>query len=480
MAKLIKVPVLGQSVEEVRILQWFKSEGDTVAKGEPLVEIETDKVNHEVESQEDGVVRRILAPVDAYVKVEAPLVIVGTADEPIDDLLPAGDQTAAAAAVAAPLPVDGGGVPNAATAPAPQPAAVNVESAASGPVLASPRAQRVASEVGVVLAELAGRGTGPNGRVQEKDVLSYLEERDAAAKPAQDVAGRGPKASPLARAVAGDTGTDLASLTGTGTGGRIIADDVRTANTKSSGTLVPAHSAPPEGAGGEKKVLLTGLRKRVADNIAKSIRNSPHVTLNLQADMSGAMRLRKDLLPAIEKATGGVRVSPTDIIVKACAVALREHPGVNAHIDGDTLTLIEDIHVGLAVSLGEAGLIVPVIKDVNRKGLAQIAQDRQDLAARARGNQLGSADITGGTFTVTNLGNYGIQSFNPIINPPQVAILGVGAITDTVVPVDGVPAVRPMMGLSLSFDHRAMDGAPAAAFLARLKEILETPSLLLL
>jgi pyruvate dehydrogenase E2 component (dihydrolipoamide acetyltransferase) len=194
--------------------------------------------------------------------------------------------------------------------------------------------------------------------------------------------------------------------------------------------------------------------------------------------MTGAIQLRKDLLPVIEKKTG-VRLSPTDIIAKASAVALTEFPYINAHIEGDSMTLFAEVNVGLAVSLGDEGLIVPVIRDVARKGLAQIAADRHELVERARSGKLGSADITGGTFTVTNLGNYGIEAFNPIIPPPQVAILGVGAIADTVVARNGAPTVRPMMGLSLSFDHRAVDGAPAAAFLARLKEILETPTLLL-
>ena len=153
---------------------------------------------------------------------------------------------------------------------------------------------------------------------------------------------------------------------------------------------------------------------------------------------------------------------------------------MNAHIDGDTITLFEDVHIGLAVSLGEEGLIVPIIRDVLRKGLSTIAADRADLAARARIGKLASSEVSGGTFTVTNLGNYGIDSFNPIIAPPQVAILGIGSISDTIVAREGAAVVRPMMGLSLSFDHRAMDGAPAAAFLARIREILEKPYLLLL
>jgi pyruvate dehydrogenase E2 component (dihydrolipoamide acetyltransferase) len=278
--------------------------------------------------------------------------------------------------------------------------------------------------------------------------------------------------------VASGAGLDIAAMSGSGHGGRITAEDVR--GTVAASAPSPAVSpSVPAGSGGSRTITLTGLRKRVAENIARSVRNSPHVTLNLQVDMIEAMSLRKQLLPAIEKKTG-VRVSPTDIIVKALSVALAEFPTVNAHIDGDTMTLFDDVHIGLAVSLGDEGLIVPVIKNVQSKGLGEIAKDRQELAARARANKLGGADISGGTFTVSSLGNYGIQSFNPIINPPQVAILGVGAITDTVVARDGAPAIRPMMGLSLSFDHRAMDGAPAAAFLARLREILETPTLLLM
>lgn len=476
MAKLLKMPALGQTVEEVRILQWYKNEGDALAKGERIAEIETDKVNIDWESVEEGIVRRILAPVDSFVKVEAPVLIIGTADEPIEDLIPggsgAGDVPAASAPTSSPAAA-------AETIPSKIPASgsASASAGAEGPLFVSPRARRMADELRVDVAELAGRGSGPGGRIVERDIKALQQELEAGAAAAADAAGRGPKASPLARAVASGAGLDIAALSGSGHGGRITAEDVR----ETVAASAPSSAAPvsaPAGSGGSRTVTLTGLRKRVAENIARSVRNSPHVTLNLQADMTEAMNLRRQLLPAIEKKTG-VRVSPTDIIVKALSVALAEFPTVNAHIDGDTMTLFDDIHIGLAVSLGDEGLIVPVIKNVQSKGLGDIAKDRQELAARARANKLGGADISGGTFTVSSLGNYGIQSFNPIINPPQVAILGVGAITDTVVAREGVPVVRPMMGLSLSFDHRAMDGAPAAAFLARLREILETPTLLL-
>ncbi|MES2462030.1 MAG: dihydrolipoamide acetyltransferase family protein [Armatimonadota bacterium] len=467
MAKLLKMPALGQTVEEVRILQWYKNEGDTLVKGERIAEIETDKVNIDWESQDEGIVRRILAPVDSFVKVEAPVLIVGTADEPIDDLISGGSVAEESAATPTPA---GEAVSPKETVSTAVPATVKAE----GPIFVSPRARRMADELGVAVSDLAGRGTGPGGRIVERDIKTLQAELEAGAAAAMSAAGRGPKSSPLARAVASGAGLDIAALSGSGPGGRITAEDVR-------GTVAASAPSPSPATvtgGGSRTITLTGLRKRVAENIARSVRNSPHVTLNLQVDMTEAMSLRKQLLPAIEKKTG-VRVSPTDIIVKALSVALAEFPNVNAHIDGDNMTLFEDIHIGLAVSLGDEGLIVPVIKNVQSKGLGEIAKDRQDLAARARANKLGGADITGGTFTVSSLGNYGIQGFNPIINPPQVAILGVCAITDTVVAKDGAPAIRPMMGLSLSFDHRAMDGAPAAAFLARLREILETPTLLL-
>lgn len=491
MAKVVKMPVLGNSVEEVRIIQWFKEIGDTVAVGEKLAEVETDKTNIDFESPEAGVIRQILAPADTYIKVEAPVVVIGTADEPLDEGAPA--PTTAVSAAAAPeatvAPVTP--EPTAAsipvvTPPSPRPAGV-------GSVVLSPRARRAADQLGIDTNMLAGRGTGPQGRIQEKDVFALQAEQEAATVAAAGMGGgqslgSGVRISPLARAVATDSGVDLTGVSGSGAGGRIVADDVRSVTPAPTGVptpvAAPAPTSPastastPAATTGPRTVQLTGLRKRVADNLLKSVRNAPHVTLNLSAEMTEAMRLRSELLPRIEKATG-IRVSPTDIVVKACAVALRELPYMNAHIQEDTITLFDAVHIGLAVSLGEDGLIVPIIKDVHRKGLADLAKDRNDLANRARAGQLKSEDITGGTFTVTNLGNYGIESFNPIIPPPQVAILGVGAITDTVVARNGQPAVRPMMGLSLSFDHRAIDGAPAAAFLARIKEILETPYLML-
>ncbi|MDX1931730.1 MAG: 2-oxo acid dehydrogenase subunit E2 [Capsulimonadales bacterium] len=458
MAKTIKMPVLGNSVEEVRILQWFKKVGDRIQPGDPLAEIETDKTSMEWESADSGVVRQILAEADSYVKVEAPVLIVtNTADEPLD-----GAEPVSAVPAVSVIP----------TPPASAPSA-------TAPPILSPRAQRVAADLGVDPGLLTGRGTGPKGRVQEKDVLAVHAEISAAAATLEPAVERLPKVSPLARAVASGEGVDLSGLVGSGAGGRITAQDVRSAAMPPEPASPEAAAAAPVEKSDSRTVVLTGLRKRVADNLMRSVREKPHVTLNTAVDMTEAMRLRAELLPVLEKATG-IRISPTDIIVKASAVALREHPSLNAHIEGDHLTRFDSVHVGLAVSLGDEGLIVPVIRNVERKGLSELLRDREDLVKRARAGKLGSNDLAGGTFTVTNLGNYGITSFDPIIPPPQVAILGVGAIADTVVARNGQAVIRPMMGLSLSFDHRATDGAPAAAFLARLREILELPYLLLL
>ncbi|MBC7809138.1 MAG: 2-oxo acid dehydrogenase subunit E2 [Akkermansiaceae bacterium] len=473
MTKTLKMPVLGQSVEEVRIIQWLKKEGDPVQVGENLAEIETDKVATFFESPESGFVRQILAPADSFVAVEAPVVVISsTIDEALES-----------SPISAPASEEGKGQAEDTTGSdallslnslsSPSDTGKDTQTTIGDRGALSPRARRTATEKGVNTDELAGRGTGVHGRVQEKDVLSFLIGRDTtAAKPTEE---RMVKASPLARAVAEGSGVDLAAVSGTGAGGRIVADDVLSTKT------VPAtpNTDHPPLATNKRTVTLSGLRKRVADNIMKSVQRAPHVTLHLSADMGAAMELRKALLPPIEKKTG-IRLSPTDIIIKAAAVALTEHPYMNAHIEGDTITYFDDVHIGLAVSLGEDGLIVPLIRDAHRKGLAEIAQNRDDIAKRARANTLTSADIQGGTFSVSNLGNYGIEGFNPIIAPPQVAILGVGGIADAVVARGGAPMVRPLMTLSLSFDHRATDGAPAAAFLARLKEILETPALLLL
>ena len=236
-------------------------------------------------------------------------------------------------------------------------------------------------------------------------------------------------------------------------------------------------SAPPSPAEPLKLIPLTGMRRTIADNVARSAATAPHVTLTLGVDMTEATRFRAQILPSTEKSFG-VRITFTDIIAKAAARALVDHPMINSTLADNVITLHRSVHLGIAVSLGEGGLVVPTLRDAQSKSLPEISREIKQLAVKAREGKLGLDEMVGGTFSITNLGNYGIDGFNPIINPPQCAILGVCAIKDRVVSHEGIVAARPYMNLCLSFDHRVTDGAPASAFLARLKEILEQPYLM--
>ncbi len=456
MAKSLELPALGQTMEEGTIARWFKAEGDLVTKGEALYEVMTDKVNMEVEAPESGILRKILAPADTTVPINHPVGILGTADEDISGFSP--------------------GVGALLAAPSLSSAAARQEGAASSAptivhgkenrVFASPRARRYADEYGVDIGLLGGRGTGVDGRVVEADVVAFYEEQQAEKKSA-------PRVSPLAQRVAAEHGVLLGTVSGTGHGGKVTHDDVKRA--VSPPALPPS---PLLGAGEPNTVVtLRGMRKMVADAVAKSAATAPHVTLTLPVDMSEATRFRQQILPAIEK-SHGVRVSFTVIIAKAAARVLLDHPYLNSTLAGSDITLHKAVHLGIAVSLGTEGLIVPVVKDAQAKSLSELSTCLKELVSKAKSNSLAIDEVTGGTFSLTNLGTFGVTQFNPMINPPQTAILGVCAIVDTIVAVNGQPSVRPMMNLCLSFDHRVTDGAPAAAFLAQLKETLEQPYLM--
>ncbi len=485
MALKLELPALGQSMEEGTITRWFKAEGEPVQKGETLYEVMTDKVNIEVESPASGTLRKILAPVDMFVPVGDPVAILGEPGEDISALL-GGSAGEEAIAPQAPFPPSGEGKPdNPSFNPHPRVEEGDTQRRVSasdrdalpaetnGRVFASPRARRYADEYGVDIAGLFGRGTGVDGRVVEADVVAFYEEQQAAK--------RSRRVSPLAQRVAGEHGVPVGSVSGTGHGGKVVQDDVRRLLEPSPGESAAAAPAAgpaaPAPAQPGTVIKLAGMRKMVADAVARSASTAPHVTLTLGVDMTEATRFRQQVLPAVEK-THGVRVSFTDIVAKATVRALADHPLLNSTLQGMEITLHPAVHLGIAVSLGTTGLIVPVVKDAQMKSLGEFSQSLKGLAARAKAGTLGADEVSGGTFSITNLGTYGITQFNPIINPPQCAILGVCTITDTVVPIGGVAAIRPIMNLCLSFDHRITDGAPAAAFLARLKEVLEQPYLM--
>jgi len=391
---------------EGSVSKWHKKEGERVEKGEIIAEVATDKINYELEAPESGVLRKILIGPDAKVPVTAPIAIIAEADEDISGLMPKGTAEAAPATQA--------------EAKAP-PAPVAAQAPATQAIKASPAAKKLAKDHGVDLSLVTG--TGPGGRIVEKDVEDYIErQKVGAVKPA--------------------------------------------AGLKETTPAAPA-----------KRVPLVGMRKVIAQRMSESWHTSPMVTLNSEADAHNLKLLRSNLRSAFE--SKGVNLSYNHILLKICAQALTEFPLFNARLEGDEVILQDEVNIGLAIAL-EDGLIVPAVKNVARKGLFQIAVETEELIERARGNKLTPDDISGGTFTITNLGMFDVRDFTPIINPPQCAILGVGAMTDRPVAIDDSVVIRPIMVLSLTFDHRIVDGAQGAQFLKRVKELVQNPLFLLL
>lgn len=457
MATKVTLPLLGQTMEEGTIIKWFKKEGDRVEKEEPLLEVMTDKANMEVESPESGVLLKIVAQEDETVPVKGLIAILGEPGEDISALLAEAGAAGEAPAAPAEAPAEEKKVaePSAPAAAAAAPA--------GGRVAASPRARRLAEEHGIDLAQLAP-GSGPGGRIIEKDVLRAIESGVAAAPPA-------PAATPLAAKVAEEKGVDLAAVSGSGPGGKIRREDVEAAAAPAAVPLAPR--VPLGGV-----IPFAGLRKAVADNLEKSARAVIPVTLTMGVDITEATRMREQLKPVYEK-KHGVKLSFTDIVIKAVARAIEDYPIMNSSLEGDQIRIHDGVHVCVAVAVPD-GLLAPVVRDANLKPLWAISAEVRDLAERGRSGRLGPSELSGGTFTVTNLGAYGVEHFNAIINPPQCAILAVCAIQKKPVVVEGDRIeVRPMMNLCLTFDHRIVDGAPAAEFLAHMKNLLENPYLFL-
>jgi pyruvate dehydrogenase E2 component (dihydrolipoamide acetyltransferase) len=336
------------------------------------------------------------------------------------------------------------------------------DSAGGGRLFASPRARLRARETGVDLASL--RGSGPHGRVVEADVLAAAAVADESRV----------LATPLARRLAEEHGVAITSVRGSGPGGRVTQDDVlRAAGREASLPEVQA-AQPIDGI-----QPLSRVRRITAERMAASVRAAARVSMFMDVDFSEVARFRRQLEP--EFARLGVSRLPWDaIIARAAALALVEHPRLLAQwVDGQGLRTGGEVHVGVAVTLEPEGLVVPVLRNADKRSLRELTADLLELVAKARAGRLSPAEMHGGSFSITNLGGYGIDGFTPILNPPESAILGVGRIAEKAVVVDGSVVVRGMCTLSLSFDHRVVDGAPAAAFLARLAELLERPYALL-
>ena len=447
----VRLPKMGQSVEEAPIVEWFKKEGDRVEAGEPLFSIQTDKAEVECEAPASGILRKILLEPDVIVPVLTIVAYIGEADEAV----PGGDSAPAPAAAAAPASATA--VPEPA-APAPV-ATPSAALPAQGDAKASPRARKLASEQGVDIAAVAGSGVG--GRVMADDVSAAAGSGGAATV----------KASPTARRVAALEGVDLAAVQGTGAGGKVMKDDVlRAKEAPASAPAAPAAPAVqslPAPAGGVNRKPLTPMRRIIAERMAASKYAAPHYYVTIEVDMTASKKVR---------AAAAVKVSYNDIVLTAAVRTLREFPQVNARWTGDAIEEVGDVNLGVAVALPQ-GLMVPVVKGAQNLSLEGIAGAAKALIDRAKSNKLGPDDYTGNTFTVSNMGVFGVDNFTAIINQPDSAILAVGAMKDTVVAIDGGIHIRPMMKMTLSSDHRVIDGAIAAQFMGRLKQVMESGTL---
>ena len=448
MPTAVILPKLGMTMVEGTITEWYQQSGDAVQTGDLLFAFETEKVNYDVQAEAEGRLHILVAATET---VDAGAVVA--------QILAAGEEPAPVAAPAAAPP------PAAAPAPdaAPDADAGPASGAPSEAGRASPAVKRLAASHGLDLATIRGSGVG--GRILRTDV-----EEAAAAPPAP----AGPvKASPAAKRLAREHDLDLAGLTGSGPGGRIVVEDVEAA--LASAALATAAPADADA----ETFPYRGMRRTIGDRMHGSLQEMAQLTMATDVDMTRAVDLRRELLDLW--ADRGLRPTYTDFVIKAAALALRAHPRLNAELRDDTIVLHPQIHVGFAVALDE-GLIVPVTRDTDALPLDELAPISADLALRARERHLGPDDLTGGTFTVTSLGMYGIDVFTPIINPPQAAILGVGRISERPVFRGESNDVerRSFMTLSLTIDHRVVDGAPAAEFLRDVKGILERPSQLIL
>jgi pyruvate dehydrogenase E2 component (dihydrolipoamide acetyltransferase) len=438
------MPALELAQETGKVLRWMKAPGDPVRKGEPIVEIETDKVTVEIEAPASGVLRAVTAQEGDIVPVGQTIAVIAAATESVPSLSPVGR-----------------GQGEGPQGEGPQGEGPQGERPSSdGRLKASPLARRVAEEHGVDLARIKTT----TGKIEKADVLAYVEGLRPVAATAGNGGGSGRlvAASPKARRLAAERGIDLHALRGSGPGGAVLAVDVP--------LTLPS---PQRGEGGAPPERVGTVWRIMAERMTASWTSAPHFYLVREVNVS---RLRSWLETARRQT--GARVTYTDLLVKLVAATLAQHPRVNVSWKDGALERHPEVNVGLAVAL-EDGLVVPVIHQADTLGLKDLAARREDLVARAQAGKLRPADIQGGVFTISNLGMYGVDAFSAIVNPPQAAILAVGRIADRVVPVNGQPAVQPTMVLTLSCDHRAVDGARGAQFLGALADLVEEPLTLL-
>ena len=432
MAHEIVMPKLGLTMTEGTVEEWKFREGDHVKKGEVLFSVSTDKLTNDVEAEAEGVLLKILLPAGETAPCKAVIGYLGREGETVPDGI---------------QPAEGVAEPQNESRAAVRQAPIR---RSGEPVIASPAAKKLAKEKGVELALV--EGTGPKGRITLEDVEKFLTAE--LEKPAV-------KTSPTAAKLAAELGVDAAAL---GVQGRVMKADVLAAAGGEEGQI-DDNELPP--------VKVNSLRRNIAANMTASWHTSPRVVYTMPVDCTAMKALRSRLKER------GISVSYNHIIMKVAAKALTEFPDVNARFADDSIIRHRHVNMGLAVVKGD-GLIVPNVKRCEEKSLSEIARSTESLVEAVRSGSITMEDITGGTFTITNLGSFGLTYFSPIINQPELAILGVCAMVDSPVVREGEVVVRPMMNLCLSADHRVIDGVVGAAFLKRICELLENPCLLLI
>jgi pyruvate dehydrogenase E2 component (dihydrolipoamide acetyltransferase) len=435
MATEVKLPRLGQGMESGTIVKWLKGEGEPVKKREPLYELDTDKVTQEVEAEADGVLLKIVVD-SGEVEVGKTIAFIGSEGEDV----PSGNGAAPAA----------------------------TEDKADDATEAEPEAQEEGSPAEEMDDE---REVGRQAAAATAEAATAAVA-DAPARPDGRV-----KASPLARRLAREKGIDIANLHGTGPEGRIVASDVERGDVErgvaAAPKAAPAVAAVPSGK--VEEIELTSTRKTIARRLTEAWQ-APVFQLTVSVDMTRTLELRERLVARLRE--GETKPTVNDLLTKVAAAALLRHPAVNAHFTGDKILRFPAAHVGIAVAAPN-GLVVPVIRDADRKTIQEIAADRAALVGRARDGKLQRDDLADGTFTISNLGMFGIEQFVAVLNPPQAAILAVGSTEPKPVVRDGQVEVRSLMSMTITCDHRAIDGADGAEFLRTVKELLEEPALAL-
>lgn len=428
MAIEVIMPKMEMAQDTGTVVRWLKSEGSQVAKGEPLLEIETDKVTVEVEAPGSGILSAIAAQAGEEVPVGQVIALLRSLEEVKQTT---GLDIAISAAKATATPV----------------------------------AQRIAAAHNVDLSQVQAEGR----RINKQDIEAHLTGSQQRQSPA-----RLAPASPLARRLAREKGLEINQINGSGPAGVVLAADVRAARPVSA---PPVEMEMPELVN-YRVIPLKGMRKTIAERLQHSAQTAPHIALTLAVNMTEVERLMAKLAGPVQQETG-YELTLTAVLARVTALALTHHPRLNAHLVDEEIREFGEVGLGIAVALDD-GLIVPVIHQAEHKGLATLQSELNDLVKRARAGKLARAEVTGGTFTISNLGMYGIEQFTAILNPPEVGILAVGAMTPSPVEIEGQLVLRPSMRLTLMVDHRAVDGAVGAQFLATLKAMLENPYRLLM